>query len=134
MPPDGTDPDALRGSWTAAAFIFGAQVSLSVVGIGLVKQWGAVAKDSLAAGAYWAPAVWWTALGAAAYLTSFLLWMLLLTRAPLSVIYPLSVGVTLLLTLASSVILFQERPSFVQLAGSALVLLGVALIGSGLDR
>ena len=118
----------------AVATLFAAQVSLSVLGIALLKHWGEGARSSIGASHFGAASVWWTGLGALAYLASFLLWMVLLTRAPLSVVYPLSVGVTLCLTLVASVLMFHERPSAVQLLGSALVLLGVGLIGSGLNR
>jgi drug/metabolite transporter (DMT)-like permease len=128
------DPDALRGSWAAVSLLFVSQVSLSVLGIGLVKHWGEGARASLAGKDFSAPAVWWTTVGASAYLVSFLLWMLLLTRAPLSVVYPLSVGATLCLTLGLGVAIFHERPSLVQLIGASLILLGVGLIGSGLSR
>lgn len=131
---EAADPDALRGSWVAVTALFGAQVSLSVLGIATVKNWGGQARDSLAAGNYASPAIWWTMVGAAAYLISFLFWLVLLTRAPLSVIYPLSVGTTLCLTLLASIVLFDERPSPLQLTGSALILLGVGMIGSGLNR
>ena len=129
-----TSPDALRGPVVLVVMLFLAYTMLSVVGIVLVKKWLPEAQTNVSAGRLNSAAVWWSVLGAAAYISSFLLWLGLLTRAPLSVAYPVAVGATLCLTLVASLWIFKERPTAIQLVGSALVLLGITLIGSGLRR
>ncbi|HTY72690.1 MAG TPA: EamA family transporter [Actinomycetes bacterium] len=129
-----TSANALRGPVALVAILFVGYTLLSVAGIVLVKKWLPEAQTDVGAGRWNTAPVWWSAVGATAYVSSFLLWMVLLTRAPLSVAYPVAVGATLCLTLVASLWLFKERPTAVQLLGSAFVLLGIALIGSGLRR
>jgi multidrug transporter EmrE-like cation transporter len=131
---EGSSPDALRGPLIIVAGLFVSYTALSVIGIVLIKKWLPDATTNVSAGQLNSAAVWWSALGASAYLVSFLLWMGLLTRAPLSVAYPVAVGATMCLTLVASLWIFKERPTVVQLMGSALVLTGISLIGSGLRR
>lgn len=129
-----TSPDALRGPIVVVAILFFSYTALSVLGIVLVKRWLPDATANVRAGQLNSAAVWWSLLGASAYIVSFLLWMGLLTRAPLSVAYPVAVGATMCLTLVASLWIFKERPTNVQLLGSVLVLAGISLIGSGLRR
>jgi multidrug transporter EmrE-like cation transporter len=129
-----TSPDALRGPIMLVAILFLAYTALSVTGLVLVKKWLPEATTNLRDGAMNSGPVWWSILGALAYIVSFLLWMGLLTRAPLSVAYPVAAGATMCLTLVASLWIFEERPTVLQLMGSALVLAGIVLIGSGLRR
>jgi multidrug transporter EmrE-like cation transporter len=129
-----TSPDALRGPITLVAILFLAYTTLSVTGIVLVKKWLPEATTNVRDGALNSGPVWWTVLGALAYIASFLLWMGLLTRAPLSVAYPVAVGATMCLTLVASLWIFKERPTVLQLIGSGLVLAGISLMSSGLRR
>jgi multidrug transporter EmrE-like cation transporter len=129
-----TSPDVLRGPLIVVASLFISYTVLSVTGIVLVKKWLPDATTSVRAGDMSSAPIWWSVLGASAYIVSFLLWMGLLTRAPLSVAYPVAVGATMCLTLVASLWIFKERPTAVQLVGSVLVLAGISLIGSGLRR
>ena len=68
--------------------------------------------------------------GLALYGVGTLVWLNVLARAPLSVAYPF-VGLSFVLTAALGYFLFQEALTPVRLAGTALVVLGVALVGRG---
>jgi multidrug transporter EmrE-like cation transporter len=68
--------------------------------------------------------------GLALYGVGTLVWLNVLARTPLSVAYPF-VGLSFVLTAVLGYLLFQEALSPVRLAGTALVILGVALVGRG---
>jgi drug/metabolite transporter (DMT)-like permease len=131
---DETNPDALRGPALLVAVLFTGYTALSVLGIVLVKRWLPEAASDVSNGRWATGAVLWAGTGAFSYIASFLLWMGLITRAPISVAYPVAVGATMCLTLVAGVLLFDERPTALQLFGGAFVLVGIALIGSGLHR
>lgn len=131
---DAADPDSLRGSLTLLATLFACYATLSVVGVVLVKRWLAQAAVDVRSGDLFTAAVWGSAAGAAAYAVSFGLWTVISTRAPLSVAYPVAVGVTSFFTVIAGLVVFGERPTAVQLVGCAAVLLGIVLMSSGLRR
>jgi len=122
----------LAGSWTATLTLFAAYTFLSVAGLLLIKRWLPTAKIFLQEGSVSSPSIWLAALGALAYLAGFLCWMVLLTRMPLGVAYPLAVGATLLLSVLAGAAFFGERLTSVQLIGSGLVMTGIALLATGL--
>jgi drug/metabolite transporter (DMT)-like permease len=68
------------------------------------------------------------ATGATLYAASFLLWLRLLSRLPLSVAYPAAIGLTLVLSLSMSTVWLHERLSTPRLAGAALVFAGIVLL------
>lgn len=134
MSADAPGPDALRGPVLVVAALFAGYTVLSVTGLVTVKKWLPAAQSSISHGQWVSTPVWWAAGGAFAYIVSFLLWMGFVTRAPLSVAYPIAVGTTLCLTVLASLIIFNERPTGVQLVGCIVVLLGIMMIASGLQR
>lgn len=73
---------------------------------------------------------WQLLLGFAAFGTSSLFWLTVLSRVPLSVAYPV-VSLSYVIILGSSVVLLGERPSLTTWSGALLVMAGVALIGIG---
>lgn len=128
-----TDPNALRGSWALVGAMFTGYALLSVAGVVLVKRWLPEARSAVAAGELMSAPVVGAAAGAASYCISFLLWMFVLTKAPLGVAYPIAIGTTLVLVLFASAIVFSERLGLAQLVGVGLVLLGITLIARGLE-
>lgn len=68
------------------------------------------------------------AAGAGLYVTSFLLWLYVLTKYELSVAYPISVGLTLAFTALGGVFLLGETMTPLRLVGMALILGGVVAI------
>lgn len=62
------------------------------------------------------------------YIISFLAWVAILERAPLSTAYPVAIGLTLLFSIISSVFVLNETISLVKSSGIILILLGIILI------
>ena len=134
LPARAADPDAVRGSLTALIVLFTCYTSLSVIGVVLAKRWLTVAAVDVRSGNLLTGAVGGAAAGATAYAVSFVFWLVISTRAPLSVAYPVAVGVTSVLTIIAGALVFGERPSALQLLGSVVVLAGVGVLTSGLRR
>ena len=128
------DPDAVSGSLTTLIILFCFHTSLSVFGLVLAKRWLTLAAVDIRSGNLLTGAVGGVVVGATAYALSFTLWLVISTRAPLSVAYPLAVGVTSILTIIAGAAVFGERPSALQLLGAVVVLVGVGLLTSGLRR
>lgn len=59
---------------------------------------------------------------------SYLLWLLLLSKFQLSVIYPITVGFNFCLITIASWFLFKEYLSPIQILGIAIIMLGVFLV------
>lgn len=133
-PGQGADADSVQGSLTLFALLLACYATLSVVGVVLAKRWIAAAVVELRDGNVVSGPVLAALAGASAYALSFGLWLFISTRAPLSVAYPVAVGVTMTLTVAAGALVFGERPMKVQLLGCALVLLGIGMLSSGLRR
>ena len=134
LPPRAPDADAVRGSLTSLVVLFACYAALSVSGVVLAKRWLTAAVDDVREGHLLSGHVLGAAAGASAYAASFVLWLVISTRAPLSVAYPVAVGVTLMLTVVSGAVVFGERPTAAQLLGCGLVLVGISMLGSGLRR
>ncbi|MBN9139616.1 MAG: EamA family transporter [Micrococcales bacterium] len=73
----------------------------------------------------------WAGAGAFAYGASFLLWLYILSRSPVSYAYPVTIGLTLAMTLLGSVLLLHERISVVQAVGIAVLAVGMFLMSIG---
>jgi drug/metabolite transporter (DMT)-like permease len=127
MPVSGSGP---RGTAAAVAAWTGlvlcetlAQVALKAAGDSL----GDVPLD-----AAWLLAVAtnpWAIAGVLGYLGSFVSWMVVLDRMPLSLGFPLT-SVCYITVAAASVVLFGEVVGLVRGAGIGLIMLGVAIIGT----
>ena len=85
---------------------------------------GALDADWLAAAAA-SPTVWCAVL---MYLTVFVLWILILQQIDLSRAFPLT-ALSYITVPAAGVLFFHESLSLAQMAGIALILVGVVLIG-----
>jgi undecaprenyl phosphate-alpha-L-ara4N flippase subunit ArnE len=72
----------------------------------------------------------WVGFGLCAYAAGVLIWLYALGRAPLYVVYPFTL-LTFVLVGVASVVLFDERPSVVAMAGWATIVLGLALVYVG---
>jgi drug/metabolite transporter (DMT)-like permease len=70
----------------------------------------------------------WLVLGVVGYIGSFLAWMVILDRLPLSLGFPLTSVVVLAVT-AASVIVLGETLTPLHGAGIALIVLGIVLMG-----
>lgn len=59
---------------------------------------------------------------------SFLLWLLLLSKFQLNILYPIAVGFNFCLITLASWFLFKEYLSLIQILGIAIIILGVFLV------
>ena len=73
----------------------------------------------------------WGGLGVVFYGASFLMWLYILSRNPVSFAYPLTIGLTLALTVIGSAVLLHERIGGLQIIG--IVLMGVAAVFLSID-
>lgn len=62
------------------------------------------------------------------YGVGFLLWLYLLSKAKLNIIYPLSAASIILVVVIGSRFIYQEYLSLIQLSGIGLVVLGLFLL------
>lgn len=66
--------------------------------------------------------------GAALYITSFLIWLGILARTPVTLAFPIAAGASMALTAAGAALVLGERMTVTQHVGLVLVIAGVALL------
>ena len=64
------------------------------------------------------------AVGLGLYIASFLMWIRILARMPLSTAYPISIGLTLAFSTTGAAMLLGERLGALKIAGILLIFLG----------
>ncbi len=103
----------------------------SVAGIIIIKS---AFPDILAARSAgmikWAPLIQ-LGIGAVLYVISFGLWMVILSRYPLSMAYPVAIGLTLGFSTLIAFLFLQETIGFAKLVGIGLIFFGIFLIFRG---
>ena len=102
--------------------------SFSVAGMTIVKAWYPGFQLAWNAGAGYIRPGLMLCLGAALYVTSFLTWMVILARTPLTTAYPIAVGVTMALSTVSAIYLLGETMSVSKMAGMLFVFAGILLL------
>jgi len=85
---------------------------------------------SLTSSARAALTTWHVWIGFGAFGVSSVLWLVTLSRLPLSTAYPF-VSLSYVLILLTSVLLLDERPSLVSWVGSGLIVIGIFTVGIG---
>ncbi|ALN93111.1 DMT family transporter [Lysobacter gummosus] len=70
----------------------------------------------------------WVGTGATMYVVSFLTWMIILARAPLSIAYPIAIGLSLAGSSLCAVFILKEQLSTMGLLGIGLIFIGVVLL------
>jgi drug/metabolite transporter (DMT)-like permease len=73
----------------------------------------------------------WAGLGVLLYGGSFLLWLYILSRNPVSFAYPIAVGVTLAVTVLGAYFFLGEKITPLQIAGVLVMLVAVFLLSAG---
>lgn len=71
------------------------------------------------------------ALGILAYGSSFVLWILILGKNQVAYAFPLTIGISLVITTLGAFMFFGESISSMQFFGIVLLIVAVALIGLG---
>ena len=74
------------------------------------------------------PLAGWAGLGIVLYGGSFLLWLYILSKNPVSWAYPIAVGVTLTVTVLGAYFVLGEKITVLQICGIALMLVAVVLL------
>lgn len=100
----------------------------SVSGLTIVKFWFAPAADAWRDGSYLNPSGFFVALGSTLYIASFCVWIVLLGRNQLSMIYPMAIGATLIGAALTAVIFLDEDLSWHRIVGIGTILLGTILV------
>jgi multidrug transporter EmrE-like cation transporter len=65
------------------------------------------------------------------YVSGALIWMVILRLMPLSLAFPIAAGVLVIGTMLTGVLLLGEIVTTWQLAGSVMIMIGIALMGIG---
>ncbi len=102
--------------------------ALGSLGLALMKLHLAPARSSVLNGALMDNSVMFAAAGIGLYVASFLLWLTIVTKMPLSYAYPMSVGITLLATSLLAIFFLAESISLFRIVGMAVILFGVVIV------
>ncbi len=69
--------------------------------------------------------------GCCCYVVSFLLYLLLVSRSELSILFPIATGVSCILVLAASAFILRETVSPLNWLGAAIIVIGILLVNLG---
>ena len=69
--------------------------------------------------------------GCCCYVVSFLLYLLLVSRSELSILFPIATGVSCSLVLIASALILRETVSPLNWAGAAVIVIGILLVNLG---
>ena len=69
--------------------------------------------------------------GGCCYVVSFLLYLLLVSRSELSILFPIATGVSCILVLIASALILRETVSPLNWAGAAVIVIGILLVNLG---
>lgn len=109
-------------------FLVAGYTVASTIAILLVKQYASPAIEAWKVAPGLSTAGSLLLLGAALYAVSFLVWMVILSRNELSLVYPLMIGLTLVATTMVSWILLKEPLHMLRLTGIGIIFVGVVLV------
>ncbi|WP_158545934.1 multidrug efflux SMR transporter [Blastococcus sp. TF02A-30] len=109
---------------------FAGYVVLGVVGLVLLRAHIGTAASLVRSGELLRGPVLLAALGALSYATSFVLWLVVLARVPLSVAYPIAVGATIAMSTLLAWLLLHEPMSVRLVLGLVTIVVGVALVST----
>jgi multidrug transporter EmrE-like cation transporter len=110
------------------AITFAAYVSASSIGLFILKSSLAQLDFSSLRTLIHSPATAQVLTGACFYIFSFGIWLYLLAQLPLSIAYPIAIGLTATCTTAGSIIFLDEHLSVLKLIGIAMVSAGAVLL------
>jgi multidrug transporter EmrE-like cation transporter len=106
------------------AVLFTVYVAASSVGLLMLKQ--SLHRIGAAGGTMLAlsPDTLMLAAGFGLYMLSFVVWMRILARMPLSTAYPIAIGLTLACSTTGAAVLLGERFGALKIAGIVLIFVG----------
>jgi multidrug transporter EmrE-like cation transporter len=111
------------------AVLFAVYGIASVAGLVLLKGWLPRASEAVLDGRWLSVDLGFAVAGGALYVASFLCWLIIVVRAPLSWAFPLAFGITALGTTVAGATMFGEGLSAMRIAGILTILAGVTLLG-----
>lgn len=109
---------------------FAGYVVLGVLGLVLLRANLATAATLVRAGELTRGPVLLALVGALSYAASFVLWLVVLAKVPLSVAYPVAVGVTIAFSTLFAWLLLREPMSLRLIVGLLLIVAGVTLVST----
>ena len=74
---------------------------------------------------------WLSVGGCACYIVSFLLYLILVSRSELSILFPIATGISCILVLAASAFVLKETVSPLNWIGAAVIVIGILLVNLG---
>lgn len=119
----------IKGGNTLNYILIAIYLILSVSGLVLFKL--GCEKDflvSISTGVFSLKISLLSILGLACYMCSFLMYMFLISKFEMTYIVPISTGITQVLTFILAVLVFKESITLSKIAGTAFILIGVAII------
>ena len=109
---------------------FSGYVVLGVLGLVLLRAHLDTAATLFRSGELIRGPVLLALVGVLSYAASFVLWLVVLARVPLSVAYPVAVGVTIAFSTLFAWLLLREPMSLRLLLGLVLIVAGVTLVST----
>lgn len=108
--------------------LFSAYTVTSVVSLMLIKYWLPSMKLAWEQGEPFANPGFFVLLGLTLYVVSFILWVAVLARQPLSVAYPTAIGLTLIFSTIGALTVLGEPLLLSRVLGIGLIIAGVFLV------
>ena len=112
----------------AALGLFSLFTACSATGLLLFKHGWPRFVEGLKGGDGWLSLAIVPTVGAALYGVSFLVWLFIVTRLPLTIAYPVAIGLSLIAVTIGSVAWLGEPLSAIRIIGALLVVAGITLI------
>lgn len=113
---------------TGDVILFSVYTVTSVVSLLVIKMWFPAAISKWSDGALVSAPSVWIGFGAILYVTSFLVWMTILSRNELSLAYPTAIGLTLVFSTVAARLILQEDLSAMRIIGMLTIMLGIVLV------
>jgi multidrug transporter EmrE-like cation transporter len=112
----------------AAALLFTMFTACSAGGLLLFKRgWPAFAR-AISVGEWWSRSVLMPAAGAGLYAASFIIWLIIVSRLPLTIAYPVAIGLSLVAITFGAIVWLGEPLTAMRLGGATLIAIGIVLI------
>lgn len=112
----------------ATVLLFAVYTACTSMGLLLFKRGWPAFAEALGNRTPWRSAALLPAAGAALYVVSFLLWLVIVSRLPLTVAYPVAIGLSLVAITLGAVLWLGEPLSAPHVFGAVLVLAGIVLL------
>ncbi len=108
--------------------LYAAYAIATTAGLLLVKAWFPAARQAWAASDWLAGGSIAVVAGALLYVASFLIWLAIVERHPLTIAYPVAIGIAMITLSAGAAFFLHETLDAVRLVGMGLIVLGTVLV------